>query len=122
MAGKTGRGKAKRKDAWHRNWVGKSEDGACLMGEPMQTDIDEGLYSRQLYVLGHDAMRRMQVGVVAGGASARAPAPLRRTARPRVPVSRTGATCCTLPERTVWGAPQRAPRLAAAELCSLRHA
>lgn len=22
-------------------------------------DIDEGLYSRQLYVLGHDAMRRM---------------------------------------------------------------
>ncbi|KAM9483646.1 ubiquitin-like modifier-activating enzyme 1 [Clarias gariepinus] len=24
-----------------------------------QTDIDEGLYSRQLYVLGHDAMRRM---------------------------------------------------------------
>ena len=32
------------------------------MGEPMQTDIDEGLYSRQLYVLGHDAMRRMQVG------------------------------------------------------------
>jgi hypothetical protein len=31
------------------------------MGEPMQTDIDEGLYSRQLYVLGHDAMRRMQV-------------------------------------------------------------
>ena len=41
------------------------------MGEPMQTDIDEGLYSRQLYVLGHDAMRRMQVGVMAGGASAR---------------------------------------------------
>lgn len=26
----------------------------------MQTDIDEGLYSRQLYVLGHEAMRRMQ--------------------------------------------------------------
>ena len=24
-----------------------------------QSDIDEGLYSRQLYVLGHDAMRRM---------------------------------------------------------------
>lgn len=24
-----------------------------------QTDIDEGLYSRQLYVIGHDAMRRM---------------------------------------------------------------
>lgn len=24
-----------------------------------QADIDEGLYSRQLYVLGHDAMRRM---------------------------------------------------------------
>lgn len=23
------------------------------------TEIDEGLYSRQLYVLGHDAMRRM---------------------------------------------------------------
>lgn len=23
------------------------------------SDIDEGLYSRQLYVLGHDAMRRM---------------------------------------------------------------
>eukprot|EP00286_Rhodomonas_abbreviata_P025957 CAMPEP_0181313380 /NCGR_PEP_ID=MMETSP1101-20121128/14216_1 /TAXON_ID=46948 /ORGANISM="Rhodomonas abbreviata, Strain Caron Lab Isolate" /LENGTH=774 /DNA_ID=CAMNT_0023420327 /DNA_START=120 /DNA_END=2440 /DNA_ORIENTATION=+ len=30
------------------------------MASPMQTDIDEGLYSRQLYVLGHDAMRRMQ--------------------------------------------------------------
>ncbi|XP_014218818.1 ubiquitin-like modifier-activating enzyme 1 [Copidosoma floridanum] len=25
----------------------------------LETDIDEGLYSRQLYVLGHDAMRRM---------------------------------------------------------------
>lgn len=25
----------------------------------LQDDIDEGLYSRQLYVLGHDAMRRM---------------------------------------------------------------
>ena len=35
------------------------------MSEPMQTDIDEGLYSRQLYVLGHDAMRRMQVGFLA---------------------------------------------------------
>jgi ubiquitin-activating enzyme E1 len=23
------------------------------------TDIDEGLYSRQLYVLGHEAMKRM---------------------------------------------------------------
>ena len=65
------------------------------MGEPMQTDIDEGLYSRQLYVLGHDAMRRMQVGVMAGGASARTPAPFRHTARPRVPVSRKGATSCT---------------------------
>ena len=30
------------------------------MSTQMQTDIDEGLYSRQLYVLGHDAMRRMQ--------------------------------------------------------------
>ena len=26
---------------------------------PSGADIDEGLYSRQLYVLGHDAMRRM---------------------------------------------------------------
>lgn len=25
----------------------------------VQSEIDEGLYSRQLYVLGHDAMRRM---------------------------------------------------------------
>lgn len=25
----------------------------------LEADIDEGLYSRQLYVLGHDAMRRM---------------------------------------------------------------
>jgi molybdopterin/thiamine biosynthesis adenylyltransferase len=31
-----------------------------MSGAQMQTDIDEGLYSRQLYVLGHDAMRRMQ--------------------------------------------------------------
>ena len=31
-----------------------------LMSAHMQTDIDESLYSRQLYVLGHDAMRRMQ--------------------------------------------------------------
>ena len=30
------------------------------MSAHMQTDIDESLYSRQLYVLGHDAMRRMQ--------------------------------------------------------------
>lgn len=32
------------------------------MSTPMQVDskeIDEGLYSRQLYVLGHEAMRRM---------------------------------------------------------------
>ncbi|KAL3275983.1 hypothetical protein HHI36_020714 [Cryptolaemus montrouzieri] len=28
-------------------------------GSSTQNDIDEGLYSRQLYVLGHDAMRRM---------------------------------------------------------------
>lgn len=28
------------------------------------TDIDESLYSRQLYVLGHDAMRRMQLSNV----------------------------------------------------------
>ncbi len=27
-------------------------------------DIDEGLYSRQLYVLGHEAMRRMQASDV----------------------------------------------------------
>ncbi|XP_030632381.1 ubiquitin-like modifier-activating enzyme 1 [Chanos chanos] len=33
------------------------------------TDIDEGLYSRQLYVLGHDAMRRMgQADVLIAGA------------------------------------------------------
>jgi ubiquitin-activating enzyme E1 len=30
------------------------------MSAAMDTDIDESLYSRQLYVLGHDAMRRMQ--------------------------------------------------------------
>jgi ubiquitin-activating enzyme E1 len=30
----------------------------------LQDDIDEGLYSRQLYVLGHDAMRRMATSSV----------------------------------------------------------
>ena len=29
-----------------------------------QQDIDEGLYSRQLYVLGHEAMRKMQAAHV----------------------------------------------------------
>lgn len=29
-----------------------------------QDQIDEGLYSRQLYVLGHDAMKRMAVSNV----------------------------------------------------------
>ncbi|NXA57333.1 UBA1 enzyme, partial [Nothocercus julius] len=29
-----------------------------------EADIDEGLYSRQLYVLGHEAMRRMQAAAV----------------------------------------------------------
>ncbi|XP_074646538.1 ubiquitin-like modifier-activating enzyme 1 isoform X2 [Tubulanus polymorphus] len=33
-------------------------------GTENKTDIDEGLYSRQLYVLGHDAMRRMGVSNV----------------------------------------------------------
>ena len=28
-------------------------------GTSQGADIDEGLYSRQLYVLGHDAMRKM---------------------------------------------------------------
>ena len=28
-------------------------------GTSQGTEIDEGLYSRQLYVLGHDAMRKM---------------------------------------------------------------
>ena len=31
--------------------------------EPVE-DIDEGLYSRQLYVLGHEAMRKMVVSNV----------------------------------------------------------
>lgn len=30
------------------------------MSKENNSDIDESLYSRQLYVLGHDAMRRMQ--------------------------------------------------------------
>ncbi|XP_017780893.1 PREDICTED: ubiquitin-like modifier-activating enzyme 1 isoform X2 [Nicrophorus vespilloides] len=34
-----------------------ANNGAGASSKP--TDIDEGLYSRQLYVLGHDAMRRM---------------------------------------------------------------
>ena len=37
------------------NSAGSSSQGA---------EIDEGLYSRQLYVLGHDAMRKMGVANV----------------------------------------------------------
>lgn len=36
--------------------MANNEAGAS---SPKREDIDEGLYSRQLYVLGHDAMRRM---------------------------------------------------------------
>jgi ubiquitin-activating enzyme E1 len=44
-----------------------SSSGAAQGQEPqhnLQDDIDEGLYSRQLYVLGHDAMRRMATSSV----------------------------------------------------------
>ena len=34
------------------------------MAAPHPHDIDEGLYSRQLYVLGHDAMRKMKAADV----------------------------------------------------------
>ncbi|XP_059608519.1 ubiquitin-like modifier-activating enzyme 1 [Phlebotomus argentipes] len=34
-------------------------NGSTSLDAPQAGDIDEGLYSRQLYVLGHDAMRRM---------------------------------------------------------------
>ncbi len=30
-----------------------------MSGEKKEKEIDESLYSRQLYVLGHEAMRRM---------------------------------------------------------------
>jgi len=45
-------------------------DGNNLQQQPgsgpqkLQDEIDEGLYSRQLYVLGHDAMRRMATSSV----------------------------------------------------------
>ena len=32
---------------------------ASVVDHGADVEIDEGLYSRQLYVLGHDAMRRM---------------------------------------------------------------
>nr|XP_051685818.1 ubiquitin-like modifier-activating enzyme 1 [Oryctolagus cuniculus]XP_051685819.1 ubiquitin-like modifier-activating enzyme 1 [Oryctolagus cuniculus]XP_051686424.1 ubiquitin-like modifier-activating enzyme 1 [Oryctolagus cuniculus]XP_051686425.1 ubiquitin-like modifier-activating enzyme 1 [Oryctolagus cuniculus] len=34
------------------------------MQKSIETDIDEGLYSRQLYVLGHEAMKRLQTSSV----------------------------------------------------------
>lgn len=37
--------------------TGMAKNGSKFV--QMELDIDEGLYSRQLYVLGHDAMRRM---------------------------------------------------------------
>ncbi|XP_022652731.1 ubiquitin-like modifier-activating enzyme 1 isoform X2 [Varroa destructor] len=37
-----------------------TENGRGRSNSKNGTDIDEGLYSRQLYVLGHEAMRRMQ--------------------------------------------------------------
>lgn len=36
-----------------------ANNGSALFEGPAAQEIDEGLYSRQLYVLGHDAMRRM---------------------------------------------------------------
>uniref|UniRef100_A0AAU7BNT9 E1 ubiquitin-activating enzyme n=1 Tax=Propylea japonica TaxID=158624 RepID=A0AAU7BNT9_9CUCU len=36
-----------------------ANNGVSAGSSQTQNDIDEGLYSRQLYVLGHDAMRRM---------------------------------------------------------------
>ncbi|KAJ8676888.1 hypothetical protein QAD02_012675 [Eretmocerus hayati] len=39
------------------NTSGMASNGSGI--SQVQSDIDESLYSRQLYVLGHDAMRRM---------------------------------------------------------------
>jgi ubiquitin-activating enzyme E1 len=39
------------------NIAGMAKNGS--KSSQVNSDIDEGLYSRQLYVLGHDAMRRM---------------------------------------------------------------
>lgn len=39
------------------NSAGMAKNGSKM--SQVLSDIDEGLYSRQLYVLGHDAMRRM---------------------------------------------------------------
>ncbi|XP_058570974.1 ubiquitin-like modifier-activating enzyme 1 isoform X3 [Neofelis nebulosa] len=39
------------------SWLGMQKKGS-------ETDIDEGLYSRQLYVLGHEAMRHLQTSSV----------------------------------------------------------
>ncbi|XP_014240445.1 ubiquitin-like modifier-activating enzyme 1 [Cimex lectularius] len=41
------------------NSVSKANPVMANNGSATNQDIDEGLYSRQLYVLGHDAMRRM---------------------------------------------------------------
>jgi len=41
--------------------VGRAKGISVARRMAAAMDIDEGLYSRQLYVLGHDAMRRMQV-------------------------------------------------------------
>ncbi|KAK2511033.1 hypothetical protein Q9966_016744 [Columba livia] len=35
-------------------------NGSAMAKNGSEAEIDEGLYSRQLYVLGHEAMRRMQ--------------------------------------------------------------
>lgn len=42
-----------------KNGSTSSSSGGISSGAGRASEIDEGLYSRQLYVLGHDAMRRM---------------------------------------------------------------
>ncbi|XP_065509365.1 LOW QUALITY PROTEIN: ubiquitin-like modifier-activating enzyme 1 [Caloenas nicobarica] len=39
-------------------------NGSAMAKNGSEAEIDEGLYSRQLYVLGHEAMRRMQTAAV----------------------------------------------------------
>lgn len=45
-------------ESTHKNEMANN-NGAGVSSSIKNNDIDEGLYSRQLYVLGHDAMRRM---------------------------------------------------------------
>lgn len=41
-----------------------TQDDSKMQIDSDKTEIDEGLYSRQLYVLGHEAMKRMSASNV----------------------------------------------------------